>query len=59
MAGDHRDDAAPEAVLDGTGLRVAVVTARWNSHVTLRLLAGVRRGLADAGVSTRWCVWGA
>ena len=50
MAGDHRADGAPEPVLDGAGLRVAVVAARWNSEITLRLLDGVRRGLADAGV---------
>ena len=52
MAGDHRGDGAPEPVLRGAGVRVAVVAARWNSHVTLRLLDGVRRGLADAGVAS-------
>ncbi len=52
MAGDHQAAGAPEAVLDGAGLRIAVVTARWSSHVTLRLLDGVRRGLSDAGVSS-------
>jgi len=31
-------------------MTIAVVSARWNSHVTLRLLDGVRRGLAAAGV---------
>lgn len=51
MAGDHPDEAACAPVLDGAGLRVAVVTARWNSHITLRLLAGVRRGLGAAGVA--------
>lgn len=51
MAGDHTDDAAPAADLDGSGLRIAVLAARWNSHITLRLLDGVRRGLAEAGVS--------
>lgn len=50
MAGDHRDDAAPAPVLDGAGLRVAVIAARWNAHVTLRLLDGARRGLTAAGV---------
>lgn len=50
MAGDHRAEGTPDAVLDGKGLRVAVVSARWNSHITLRLLDGVRRGLTDAGV---------
>jgi 6,7-dimethyl-8-ribityllumazine synthase len=51
VAGDHQAEGAPPPVLEGTGLRIAVVSARWNSHVTLRLLAGVRRGLADAGVA--------
>jgi 6,7-dimethyl-8-ribityllumazine synthase len=51
MAGDHQGEGAPEAVLDGSGMRVAVVAARWNSHVTLRLLEGVERGLAEAGVA--------
>ena len=50
MAGDHQADGAPAAELDGNGLRIAVVSARWNSHVTLRLIDGVRRGLAEAGV---------
>ena len=50
MAGDHQGEGAPEPVLDGAGLRVAIVAARWNSHVTLRLLDGARRGLLAAGV---------
>jgi 6,7-dimethyl-8-ribityllumazine synthase len=37
-------------VLDGAGLRVAIVAARFNSHVTLRLLDGAQRGLAACGV---------
>lgn len=51
MAGDHRAEGVPDPVVDGAGLRIAVVSARWNSHVTLRLLDGVRRGLAAAGVA--------
>ncbi|CAN5830159.1 6,7-dimethyl-8-ribityllumazine synthase [soil metagenome] len=31
-------------------MRVAVVCSRFNDHVTRRLLAGVHRGLAEAGV---------
>jgi len=50
MAGDHQAEGAPEAVLEGKGLRIAVVSARWNSHITLRLIEGVRRGLTEAGV---------
>lgn len=49
MAEDVKGDA-PLPVLDGAGLRVAIVVARFNSHVTLRLLDGARRGLAGAGV---------
>jgi 6,7-dimethyl-8-ribityllumazine synthase len=48
-----------EPVLDGVGLRVAVVCGRFNDHITVRLLEGVRRGLAeckvdDADVSEVW-----
>ncbi len=50
MAGDHQAEGVPEAVLQGEDLHIAVVAARWNSQITLRLLEGVRRGLADAGV---------
>lgn len=49
MAQDVKGDAPPP-VLDGAGLRVAIVAARFNSHVTLRLLDGARRGLASTGV---------
>ena len=50
MAQDVRGDAPPP-VLDGSGLRVAIVASRFNSHVTLRLLDGARRGLAACGVA--------
>ena len=36
--------------LDGQGLRIAVICARFNDHVTMRLLDGVRRGLAECKV---------
>jgi len=36
---------------DGSGLRVAVVCGRFNDHVTVRLLEGVRRGLRDYEVA--------
>lgn len=39
------------AGLDGAGLRVGVVRARWNAHVVDRLAAGVRRGLAALAVA--------
>ncbi|WP_421120181.1 6,7-dimethyl-8-ribityllumazine synthase [Aquihabitans daechungensis] len=50
MAGDHQAEGAPPAELDGSDMTIAVVSARWNSHITLRLLEGVHRGLAAAGV---------
>lgn len=49
MAGD-KGAGAPEG-LDGTGLRIGVVRARWNAHIVDRLAQGVGRGLAGLGVS--------
>jgi 6,7-dimethyl-8-ribityllumazine synthase len=43
------DRAAPD--LDGSGLRLAVLCGRFNDAITLRLLDGVRRGLASVGVA--------
>ena len=40
---------APE--LDGSDLRIAVVCGRFNDHVTVRLLAGVERGLVASRVA--------
>ena len=51
MARDVVGDGAPTPALDGHGLRVAVVCGRFNSHVTLRLLDGVRRALVAVGVA--------
>jgi 6,7-dimethyl-8-ribityllumazine synthase len=53
MGVDVTDERVPEPDLDGAGagLRIAVVCGRFNSHVTLRLLDGVRRGLAACGVA--------
>jgi 6,7-dimethyl-8-ribityllumazine synthase len=42
---------APEG-LDGTGLRVGVVRARWNAQIVDRLAEGVERGLKAAGVAS-------
>jgi 6,7-dimethyl-8-ribityllumazine synthase len=39
-----------EGSLDGSGLRVCVVVARWNSFVTSRLLEGALSGLRERGV---------
>lgn len=42
---------APSLALDGTGLRVVVVAASWHQVVMDGLVAGARRGLAEAGVA--------
>jgi 6,7-dimethyl-8-ribityllumazine synthase len=39
-----------EPVRDGLGLRVAIACARFNDHITVRLLDGARRGLAECKV---------
>jgi len=39
-----------EASADGSGLRVAVVVARWNSFVTRKLLDGATTTLRESGV---------
>ncbi len=54
MAGANlRSDNNPPPALDGTGHRVGVVCGRFNDVITLRLLDGVRRGLAELGVADR------
>ena len=50
MAKDVPFAGREEPVLDGVGLRVAVVCGRFNDHITVRLLEGVRRGLAECKV---------
>jgi 6,7-dimethyl-8-ribityllumazine synthase len=58
MKTDHPDDRVPTPELAGAGdgLRIAVVCARFNSHITVRLLDGVERGLAPTGSTAehRW-----
>lgn len=49
MTAGDKGAAAPPG-LDGRGLRVAVVRARWNAHIVQRLADGVARGLSDLGV---------
>ncbi len=45
------DDRAVRTLgLDGTGLRIGLVKARWNSEIVDRLEAGVDRGLLHLGV---------
>ena len=36
---------------DGSQVRLAVVTARWNDHLTGRLLGGARRAYVHCGIS--------
>ena len=43
---------APDLRVDGSHLRVAIVAASWHTRVMDGLVAGARRGLADAGVSS-------
>ena len=44
-------DGSPEITVDGSGLRVAVVAARWHAETMDGLLAGARRALEASGVS--------
>ena len=43
---------APALRVDGRDLRVAIVAASWHTTVMDGLIAGARRGLADAGIPT-------
>jgi 6,7-dimethyl-8-ribityllumazine synthase len=43
--------AAVPGDLDGGGLRIGVCCGRFNDHITERLLAGTREGLAHHGVA--------
>jgi len=47
-AGDK--GSAPPPGLDGAGLRIGVVRARWNAPIVDRLASGVGRALAGLGV---------
>lgn len=49
MTTGDRGAAAPVG-LDGRGLRIGVVRARWNAPIVERLAQGVGRGLAALGV---------
>ena len=44
-------DGSPTLSVDGSALRVAVIAASWHDTVMKGLIAGARRGLADAGVT--------
>ena len=59
MADDVKAAQRAELDRDGKGLRVAIVCARFNDHITQRLLDGVYRGLRacavdDADVTLEW-----
>jgi len=47
---EGNDRASVPEGLDGSGLRVGVVRARWNARVVERLAEGVERGLKALGV---------
>ncbi len=48
-SGDER--AATPDDLNGAGLRIALIRARWNEAIVHRLVEGARRGLANHGVT--------
>lgn len=50
MAENVRSDTSSRPDLDGEGMRLGVVCGRFNDHVTLRLLEGVRRAALECGV---------
>lgn len=41
-----------EAPIDGKGLRVAIIVARWNGFITRKLLEGARSALGESGVAS-------
>ena len=43
---------APSLHVDGSALSIAIVAASWHTRVMDGLIAGARRGLSDAGVSS-------
>lgn len=46
-SGDERSNVLD---LDGSGLRMGIISTRWNTEVVSRLTEGARRGLASYGV---------
>lgn len=50
MAGEDARSVVPEG-LDGAGLRIGLVRARWNASVVERLADGAARGLKALGVA--------
>jgi 6,7-dimethyl-8-ribityllumazine synthase len=52
VAGNHSAGRAPQGTPDGSGVRVAVVCARFNDLITGRMLDGVGNALAAMGVAS-------
>ena len=44
-------DGSPEVSVDGSGLRVALVAARWHEEIVTGLLEGAQRALEESGVA--------
>ncbi|GAA4662989.1 6,7-dimethyl-8-ribityllumazine synthase [Kineococcus glutinatus] len=44
-------DGSPELQVDGSGLRVGLIAARWHGEIMAGLLEGAQRALAEAGVA--------
>lgn len=51
MAGNFEAEGVAVPTIDGTGARIAIVVARFNSGITTRLLDGAARALHDFGVA--------
>ena len=50
-------EVTPEPNLDGAGLSIAVLVARFNEHVTSRLLAGAREAIQRYNVARHDVFW--
>ncbi|MFV0306900.1 MAG: 6,7-dimethyl-8-ribityllumazine synthase [Desertimonas sp.] len=57
MADDRRDPRVPLPVLDGAGARLAIVVARFNSAITMRLLDGAQARAVELGVAGVTVTW--
>jgi 6,7-dimethyl-8-ribityllumazine synthase len=53
MSGEGQPDLEPKLDLDGTGLRVAIVSGLWHTAISSGLLAGARRVLEASGATVR------
>lgn len=57
MAGDLRADDVVEPELDGAGMHLAIVVARFNSAITTRLLRGAQARAEELGVAEVVVTW--